>query len=448
MDETNLRETFIMKQKSQERKAALLLTDMVNFTNRTAHMSPIKVCDFLIEYRQRLKSQIMKNEDGAQYFEHAAGDATASVFEKKDSERDDEKSIRALRAALRITLEIAKNNIPSTRIGLFSGKVIKARFDNQIFRFGNSFSAANRLQELCGFFNAPLLMDRDIARAQREEKAYITSIGKITPKSFTHPVHIFTTHKPGIDPFPLDVDEKKLFQYINIKNEAMEFFCGNALREIKPNFPIASEKLYQAASLFKEITGHNDISSERVLDYIREHSFPTENFLSHGMKIEGKRGNRALGVRLLKLSQEFLKAVDGEFYEMLILNTDWGNCFKLEWKEKGEVIIEKGAEPDGVYFLSKGEVHIFNGEKVIAVLKEGNIFGEMAYFSVQGTRNATVIAFSDSVLHKISGKDFMKFPAIKNLFERIAQKRLFQQQKENIEPWALTLTETDPPLLL
>jgi CRP-like cAMP-binding protein len=80
-----------------------------------------------------------------------------------------------------------------------------------------------------------------------------------------------------------------------------------------------------------------------------------------------------------------------------------------------------------VYFLSKGEVHILDEEeKVIAVLKEGSIFGEMAYFPFEGTRNATVIASSDSVLHKITRADFKKFPAIRNLFERITQKRLSQ----------------------
>ena len=416
-----------METKFPEREVALLLTDMVGFTNKTAHMIPVEVRDFLIGYRRSLESLIVKREDGAQYFEYSAGDATASVFERKGSEGDEEKSIRALRAALRLVYEIAENKVPSTRIGLYSGKVIEARTNNHSFRFGNSFSAANRLQELCDYFGTDLLMDRDIAQAQRDGKVYIAAIGKITPKSFEHPVHIFSIYKPGVNKCPNDIDEKKLFQYIKIKNEAMELFCGNVLCGVRPNFPLAREKLYQATALFKQITGHNDISSERVLQYIREHSFPTGDFDSRGMKIEGKRGNMSLGVRLFRLSQELLRALDREFYDAFILDTEWENCFKLEWREKGEVITERGAKPDGVYFLSKGEVHILDGEeKVIAVLKEGSIFGEMAYFPFEGTRNATVIASSDSVLHKITRADFRKFPAIRNLFERIAQKRLSQ----------------------
>jgi class 3 adenylate cyclase len=87
----------------------------------------------------------VKREDGTQHFEHAASDATDSVFERKGSEGDKEKSIHALRAALRLVHEIAENKIPSTRIGLYSGKVIEARTNNHSFQFGNSISAANRL---------------------------------------------------------------------------------------------------------------------------------------------------------------------------------------------------------------------------------------------------------------------------------------------------------------
>ena len=351
-----------MKQTFPEIEASLLLTDMVNFANKTVHMNPEQVRDFIIGYRRTLESLIMKMGDEAQYFEPAAGDATASVFERKGMESGDERSIRALRAALRIISGIEENKIPSTRIGLFSGKVIEARFNNQTFRFGNSFAAANRLQELCGYFGTSLLMDRDIASAQHDKKAYISSIGKITPKGFKHPIHLFTIHKPGINGLPHDIEEEKLFQYIKTKNEAMESFSGNILHEIKPDFPMANSKLNQAADLYEEIAGYHDIATERILEHIREHSFPAEDFLSNGMKIEDKGGNIWHGVKLFRLSQELLKALDREFYEAFILDTKWESCFKLEWRKKGEVIIEKDLEPDGIYFLTKGEVHILDAD--------------------------------------------------------------------------------------
>jgi class 3 adenylate cyclase len=413
-----------MNTESPERDAALLLTDMVGFATKTARMSPVQVRDFLVEYRRSLESLIVKGEDRPQYFEYASGDATAAVFENKESEGDKEKNIRAFRTALRILNLMAENKIPPTRIGLYSGKVIEARSDNQTFRFGNSFSGAHRLQELCGYFGTNLLMDRDIAMAQRDEKAYIAAIGKITPKSLERPIHIFTIYKPGIHKCPHDIDEKKLINYVKLKNEAIDLFCGNRLLEIKPNFPIARKKLYRAAAFFKEITGYNDISTERILEYIRENPLPVGDFFSNGMRIDGKKGNSSLGVRLFRLSQGLLKALDQEFYDTFILDTEWESCFKLEWKKKGEVIIKRGTDPDGVYFLTEGEVHVVDKkEKVIAVMKEGNIFGEMAFFSAERKRSATVIASSDSVIHKITGEDFRKFPALQTLFKRISQNR-------------------------
>lgn len=72
-----------------EKNATLLLTDMVGFTRKTLDMNPIQVSNFLIDYRKKLETIIMKGRNRAQYFEHAAGDASASVFEHKGREDTD-----------------------------------------------------------------------------------------------------------------------------------------------------------------------------------------------------------------------------------------------------------------------------------------------------------------------------------------------------------------------
>lgn len=149
-----------MDQENPTINAALLLTDMVGFSKKTVKMNPVQVRDFLIEYRQTLEYIIKRGEDKPQYFEHAAGDATASVFDRIGSEGEEDKNVRALRSALRIASEMVNNKLPSTRMGLYSGEVIEARFNDQVMRFGNSFSAASRLQELCKYFGTCLLMDR------------------------------------------------------------------------------------------------------------------------------------------------------------------------------------------------------------------------------------------------------------------------------------------------
>jgi class 3 adenylate cyclase len=414
-----------MDQEYPKVSSALLLTDMVGFTEKTAKMNPIEMRDFIVEYRKNLEHIIKKGEDGPQFFEHVAGDATTSVFDRIGSEGEGDKNVRALRSALRIVSEIQNNMIPSTRIGLYAGHVIEARFNDQVMRFGNSFSAASRLQELCSYFGVCLLMDREIACAQKDEKKYVTAIGKIWPKGLEHPVHIFTIYKPGIHGCPYNVDKEKLYKYISLKNGAIELFHGNNLIHVKPDFQKAEKKLHQAASLFKEITGQHDLSTNRVLTYIRELTFPISEFYSKGMKFDEKQGIGHFGVKLFRLSGELLKSLDQDFYNTFLLNNEWESCFHLEWWEKGEIIVEKGAEPTGVYFITKGEVNILDSDnEVIAVIKEGDVFGEIAYFTPEGKRTATAVASADTILNRISGEDFQKFPALRNLFERIAQKRM------------------------
>jgi class 3 adenylate cyclase len=411
-----------------EKQVTLLLTDMVGFGRKTFGMNPKEVAAFLIDYRRKMESVILEDREGAQHLDHIAGDATASVFESRPSEEPAQRNVRAFRNAVKLLQEIAAGRVLETHIGLYSGEIIEAEYKNQVFRFGNSFTAASRLVDLCGHFGTSVLMDRDVAMAQEDEKDYISCVGKITPKGFKHPIHIFTLDKPGIHRFSEGTDNKRLLSYVTIKNEAIRHFCGNARLGIRPDFPVAREKLYQAASLFRDMTGRNDVATERVLEYIGEHTVPNDDFISSGMKLESKRGNAPLGVQLFRLSQELLKALDREFYDSFVINREWEHCFRLEWREKGEVIIEEDARPGGIYFLTKGRVKVLDpAGSLIATVKEGDIFGEMASFSFPNVRNATIVADSDLVLYRISGEDFVRFPAIRSLFERLAQK-VFKKQ--------------------
>jgi len=424
------------KRKSQpvEKEVTLLFTDMVGFGQKTAEMTPREMADFLIAYRRKLESIVLDRGRGGQHVDHIAGDAAAAVFESRPSEAEGKRSVRAFRAAMRLLSAMAGNRIAQTHIGLYSGGIIELQYDGRVLRFGNSYTAASRLQDLCGHFGTSILMDRDVALAQGEDLKYISCVGKITPKGFNHPIHIFTVDKPGMHRCPADADEVKLIRYVKIKNEAIEYFCGNDKCGIKPDFPKAREKLFEAERVFREATGRKDIATERVLGYIGEHNLPGSDFISAGMKLEFKTGDAPLGVQLFRLSQELLKSLDREFFDSFVLNREWEESFRLEWRQKDEVIIERGSRPDGVYFLTKGRVRVVDGEgKTIAVVHEGDVIGEMAYFPTENVRNATVIADSDLVLHRISGEDFVKFPAIRNLFEKIAQKRMAQRRKQGSE---------------
>ncbi len=403
---------------SSEKKATILLSDMVGFTKRTIKMDPTQVSHFLIDYRQYLEKSIMEGPNCAQYFEHSGGDASASVFETQD------RSVRAFRSTMRLIGKMKNNEIAPTRFGLYSGSVIEAEINDSSFRFGNCFSVAGRLRELCDYFDTPVLMDRDVAMAQDEDKEFLACVGKITPKGIDHPIHIFTIYKPGIHKIPLDVDKDRLAEYVDVKNRSVEYFHGNKLKGMNPDFSKARQSYYQASVLFEEMTGHADLASRRILEFIEEHNAPAMKFESEGIKLENKNGVTTAKDNLNRLGRELLRALDTEIYKNFVLDTRWQKWFEFQWKGKGEIIFRIGEPPDGVYFITKGKVDVLNWEnEPIAQLGPGNVFGEMAYFPTEKVRNATVVASTDLEMYFIPGKDFVQHPEIENLLGKIAKYR-------------------------
>ena len=411
------------KRDNPEREVVVLLTDMKQYAKLTAHMTTEQIRDFIIDYQKLLQTIVIKGKKGAHEFEPFAGDASIAIFEDRPGENSKEKCKRALKVAIDIAKAVESQQIPFTRIGIFVGKIIEAQFEKLTLRFGNSFSAANRLEELCAYFGTTVLMDRDIAWAQDEEREYIVSIGKITPKNFQHPIHVYSIYKPGINHCPPDMNKEHLMEFIRLKNKGIELFTGNAQRGVIPNFQLADEALRRAASIFPEATGVIDLATLRILDYLREHPYPMDTFEKHGMVIDDKQSH-SMGIILLRLSQQLYKALDKEFYHALVENTHWDTYFKIEWKRKGEQIIRIGDERDGIYCLVKGEVRVEDKQgNIIAKLSDGDVFGEMAYFSDDGKRNATAVADTDVVLRKISTEDFENFPILHSLFAEIGKKR-------------------------
>ena len=407
-----------------EKEVVILLSDMVRYTQITADMRPNEIRDFIIDYHKSLKRIIQSDNDFVQEIEPSAGDGAIAVFEKLEGEGKAGMCTRALQAAINIAHAVEKGVIPPTRIGLFSGDIIEARLPGKTMRFGASFAVASRLEELCGYFGTTFLMDKEVAFWQTAESQYLVCIGKVTPKNFNHPIHVYTVYRPGIHNCPKDVDAEKLLQFISRKNRAIELFCGNALQGIRPDFPGAREKLLDVQRLFVELTGREDVATERVLEYIRNIPYPSEDFRSIGMKLRELTGE-SLGTRLLHLSNELLKAMDMEFYHALVVDTDWERHFKLEWRKKGEVIIRINEPPDGVYYIDSGSVNAVDEHgELITTLAAGNVFGEMAYFSKKKRRNATVVANTDVVVRKISGDKFDTLPIIKKIFKKIANKRM------------------------
>lgn len=405
------------------KEVVILLTDMVQYSKLTQFKEPEEIRDFIIDYYQQLHSLLMVDEFKPLSIDPSAGDGAIIIFEKRKENSQEELCSRALQAAITCSRAIDSKMIPPTRMGLFLGDITEARLGERIHKFGASFSVASRLEELCGYFDTTILMDREVARKQQEEQQYIIAVGKVTPKNFVNPFNLFSIIKPGVGSCGKNVNRSVLMEFIQLKNQAMDLFCGNLMTGLEPDFPMVRELLNMAQMLYVKMMRKRDVATDRILDYIREFPFPQKDFEYTGM-IVGTRKENLIGAHLFHLAKQILIAIDPDLYNALVVDTDWEQCFKLEWRKEGEAIVTLGDPADGIYYLDSGKAHAVSEDgKVIAVFKEGAIFGEMAYYNKEKKRSATVIADSNVVLRKVSHEDFERLPVIKNIFYRLAQRR-------------------------
>jgi hypothetical protein len=86
------------------------------------------------------------------------------------------------------------------------------------------------------------------------------------------------------------------------------------------------------------------------------------------------------------------------------------SLFSYEIYQPGEIVFQEGDQGDCAYFIHTGEVevvHTENGvEKIVAVLKDGEYFGEMALITSH-PRNATVRAVNATKLAVLGKKNFL-----------------------------------------
>ncbi len=406
-----------------EREVVILMTDMVKYSWTTSAMSPGEIKDFLIEYHTAIHDLVDHEANGPLEIEPSAGDGSLIIFEKRPGEGKSGVCCRALKIAVKIAEAVADGRLQPTRMGILLGDITSARLGSRVVKFGSSFAVANRLEELCGYFGTDLLMDREVARYQKGYDNSLLIMAKVSLTSVLHPMNIFTLCLPGIQNYPAGVDRNRLLRFIAMKNEAMEFFTGDLQKGIEPDFPKVREMLMEAQNYFLDLTGRADIGTERILEYIREYPFPAEDFDRCGMKLMEKSRD-SLGERIFHLSKQLLKAINPQYYHALVVDTKWEKYFRLEWRRKGETVIEVDSAPDGVYYLDSGVAETVDRDgNWLATIEAGTIFGEMAYFGRELKRTATVIAKTDLVLRRISTADLEKLPVIVSIFETIALSR-------------------------
>ncbi|MBU1105599.1 MAG: cyclic nucleotide-binding domain-containing protein, partial [Candidatus Riflebacteria bacterium] len=108
---------------------------------------------------------------------------------------------------------------------------------------------------------------------------------------------------------------------------------------------------------------------------------------------------------------------------------------------RGEAVFNEGDFEKNIYIVETGQVEIYkrtpiNGEQSMAVMKNGDYFGEMAFFEKAATRSASARTLQTTSLIVIEGPDFEKlihnFPSISLKLLATLSQRLRDTNKQVI----------------
>ena len=405
------------------REAVILLADMVNYGHNVGSLPLEEIRRSMLNYHMQMRKIINSQCNGSLSFEPTEGDGTAVVYGCQNPNQRRQACTEMVKTAIAVSRAIASGSLPATRVGLSTGQMVEAIFDNNILRFSPSFTSARRLETLCSWFSTSFPMDKEVAGLQTSFLDTVVSIGKITPKHFDHPIHIYTIYEPGINNVPEDVNGELLRDFVRCKNIGTEYFCGNERVKLLPDFNEARFHLTHAGKLFTRLSGRTDIATQRLLDYIEENPLPGPSFMANGMRISESRHITA-DYELPSLADTLLRSLDKKLYQDLQAIRHREKSFEVLWRKKEEVIVRYNEEPDGIYFIVTGQAKVVDADnRQISKLETGDIFGEMAYFSANGKRTATVIAESDMVLRRMSNTELDSHPESRGIFATIAGQR-------------------------
>ena len=82
-----------------------------------------------------------------------------------------------------------------------------------------------------------------------------------------------------------------------------------------------------------------------------------------------------------------------------------GKTIQLEYYPADHVLFKEGVPGDKMYIIKRGSVQVVRGNTILAVLKEGSFFGEMALVSDE-PRNATIKTVTDLEVLTLGKSDF------------------------------------------
>jgi len=85
-------------------------------------------------------------------------------------------------------------------------------------------------------------------------------------------------------------------------------------------------------------------------------------------------------------------------------------CCTVRRFRSGETVVREGDTAQSLYIVARGALEVRRGEKVIAPIPEGSVFGEQAFFDGE-PRSASVVAVADGELMELGAGDLEKLAA-------------------------------------
>jgi CRP-like cAMP-binding protein len=102
----------------------------------------------------------------------------------------------------------------------------------------------------------------------------------------------------------------------------------------------------------------------------------------------------------------------------------------------GECVFKEEDVGNEMYFVIRGKLNVLASDKKLSSLADGDFFGEIALFTENKKRTATVKSVSYSDLYKLDRELFnevlLRYPDIANQIKSIAEKRMVNNSKEDI----------------
>ncbi len=102
---------------------------------------------------------------------------------------------------------------------------------------------------------------------------------------------------------------------------------------------------------------------------------------------------------------------------------------------KGQFILKQGTAGEEIYIIIEGKFEVVRDRNAVAIMDEGDIFGEIGFFH-HTRRSAAVRAKSKGMLLKIPGKPLrdlcIKYPNVYNALESVYIERILKKAKEDL----------------